>query len=70
MPNMVPVESSNIRAIGYDEDGLELWIEFNDYSTYVYGGVPSIVHDELIAAPSKGSYFNRVVKGNYGFRKQ
>ncbi|MGV7636615.1 KTSC domain-containing protein [Mycobacterium kansasii] len=32
--------------------------------------MPSIVHDELIAAPSKGSYFNRVVKGNYGFRKQ
>lgn len=69
MPDMEFVESSNIRAIGYDETSLELWVEFNDGSTYIYDRVPAIVHAEMMEAPSKGSYLNRVVKGNYGFSK-
>lgn len=69
IPDMEFVESSNIRAIGYDESSLELWVEFDDDSTYIYEGVPSILHGEMMEAPSKGSYLNRVIKGNYGFRK-
>lgn len=69
VPDMELVDSSNIRAIGYDEDNLELWVEFNDGSTYIYNGVPEILHTEIMDAPSKGSYLNRVIKGNYEFHK-
>ena len=68
-PNMEFVESSNIRAIGYAEDNLELWVEFNDSSTYIYDGVPAVLHAEIMESPSKGSYLNRVIKGNFGFRR-
>lgn len=63
------VESSNIDAIGYDEENLELWVRFNNDSTYVYYGVPAILHAEMMESPSKGSYLNRVIKGNFGFRQ-
>lgn len=68
-PDMEFVDSTNIRAVGYEEDSLELWVEFNDHSTYVYDGVPAVVHSEMMDAPSKGSYLNRAIKGNYSFRK-
>jgi len=69
MPDMELVESSNILAIGYDEDNLELWVEFNDEATYIYDGVPAILHTEMMEASSKGSYLNRVIKGNYQYRR-
>lgn len=68
-PEMEFVESANLRAVGYHEDSLELWVEFNDDSTYIYDGVPAVVHAEMMEAPSKGSYLNRVIKGTFGFRK-
>jgi hypothetical protein len=69
MPEMSLVESSNVRAIGHDDDILELWVEFNDGSIYVYEGVPAVIYEELMDAPSKGSYLNRVIKGNFAYRR-
>jgi hypothetical protein len=65
---MVWVDSSNIEAIGYDGDNLELWVQFLNGRTYVYDSVPAHVFDELMASPSKGSYFNRIIKPGYQFR--
>ena len=56
--DLVPVESSNLKAAGWTEDfegGLE--IEFLSGSLYLYEGVPESVYDALLAAPSKGKYF-------------
>jgi hypothetical protein len=30
---------------------------------YQYFGVPAAVHEALLRAPSKGSYFNRAIRG-------
>jgi hypothetical protein len=62
MPEMNYVDSSNIEAIGYDRDAMELHIQFLKTGLYVYHDVPQEVFDDLLASDSKGSYFNRNIK--------
>lgn len=70
MPEMIYVDSSNVEAIGYDEDGQELHVQFLGGGYYIYHSVPREIFDGLTCAPSKGSYLNREVKGFYQFTKQ
>ena len=66
MPEMIFVDSSNIEAIGYDPDGLELHVRFlKSGETYVYYGVEEWVYSEFLQADSKGAYLNASVKNNY-----
>ena len=69
MVEMHYVDSSNIEAIGYEAGAQELQVRFLSGDTYVYHGVPEEVYDELMAAPSKGSYLNRMIKGSYEYSK-
>lgn len=70
MVEMNYVDSSNIEAIGHDNDAQELYVRFLSGATYVYHGVPKEVYENLMAAPSKGSFLNREVKGVYEFTQQ
>jgi len=70
MPEMIYVDSSNIEAIGYDDDTQELHVQFLSGGYYIYHNVPRGVFDELIYASSKGSYLNREIKGVYQYTKQ
>lgn len=70
MPEMNYVDSSNIEAIGYDDAAEELHVQFLNSGYYVYSGVPRYKYDELMNAPSKGSYLNREIKGVYPFTKR
>ena len=70
MPEMVYVDSSNIEAVGYDDDTQELHVQFLLSGYYIYSDVPRQIFDDLITAPSKGSFLNREVKGIYQFSKQ
>ncbi len=70
MTDMNYVDSSNIEAIGYDEEAGELHVQFLSGGYYIYHSVPRGVFDELMYAPSKGSFLNREVKGVYEFTKQ
>ena len=66
---MVAVESSNIEAIG--RDGQQLYVRFKKGGVYSYGGVPDSVYDGLMAAPSKGQFFQHRIAYNksYPFEK-
>lgn len=70
MPEMVYVDSSNIESIGYDDEARELHVQFLQSGYYIYSEVPRGVFDNLMNAPSKGSFLNREVKGYYSFAKQ
>lgn len=59
---MRPVVSSNIASVGYREDLLVLAVRFMSGSFYIYEGVPLHVYEEMITAPSVGSYFNNKIK--------
>lgn len=65
--NMISVESSNLRSVGY-ENGT-LYVSFHSGSTYSYDGVPQSVYENLLNAPSKGKYFNTNIKNRYPYRK-
>ena len=69
MVEMNYVDSSNVEAIGYEPGAQELYVRFLSGDTYVYHGIPEEVYDELMAAPSKGSYLNRMIKGSYEYSK-
>lgn len=64
--NMQPVESSNIKAIGWESD--ELWVEFAN-GLYRYFSVPEDVFKGLQEAESKGAYFQKAVRGAYAYEK-
>jgi hypothetical protein len=59
----VPVVSSVIDEVGYNASCRTLEIRFNSGAIYLYYFVPQDVHDALMAADSKGSYFNKQIKG-------
>lgn len=64
-----PVSSSNIRSIGYDSESNTLEIEFHSGDVYQYFGVPESIYNELMYAPSHGSYFHRHIRDRYRWTK-
>ena len=69
MPMMVPVVSSNLSAVGYDEVAGTLYVEFLSGSRYAYYGVPAETYRGLVSADSKGRYLHRFIKGAYAYRR-
>ncbi|PUE56401.1 KTSC domain-containing protein [Limnohabitans sp. 2KL-17] len=66
---MITISSSNIAAVGYDEDSQTLQVEFNNGTRYQYFDVPEQVFIELKNAGSPGGYFASSVKGVYRFSR-
>lgn len=61
---MVLVNSSSIRAVGYD--GYTLAIQFHSSDTiYDYDGAPYSVYQGLMRASSMGAYYNRYNRAKY-----
>jgi hypothetical protein len=64
--HMIPVVSSNVTAVGYDDDRKVLRLRFHNGTVYEYSGVPATVYRALLDAPSKGSFINdRFKNGPY-----
>lgn len=62
-----PVSSSNVAAVGYEDS--DLYVKFNNGSEYKYSGVPSSIYEQLLNAPSVGSFLNSNIKGSYNFER-
>jgi KTSC domain-containing protein len=60
---MVPVNSSAIRAVGYD--GHTLTVEFHTGRIYDHPGVPEALFHGLVNAPSMGFYYNHFIRRRY-----
>lgn len=69
LPKMVPVESSNISHIGYDNRAQELHVRFKDGATHAYAKVPAAVHISLMAAESIGAHFHAHVRHKFESRR-
>ena len=63
------VESTTLATVAYEFAEQQLWLEFRNRAVYRYSGVPSAVHQGLLAATSKGVYFNRHIRGRFPFQK-
>lgn len=66
---MIPVSSSNIESIGYDEQNGLVYVRFLNGSLYVYKGVPLHEFENLRDAPSLGSYLHRNYKNVYPYER-
>lgn len=66
---MIPVESSNIAAIGYSDVEGVLLVDFLSGTRYRYSAVPAWKFEAFLAAPSKGRYLNSAIKGEYDFER-
>jgi len=65
--NVTAVESTTLATVAYDDARELLELEFRSRAIYQYFGVPAGVHAALLCAPSKGSYFNRVIRGRFPY---
>ena len=61
------VESTTLTTVAYDESRKLLPLEFCSRAVYLYFGVPPEVHQALLAASSKGRYFNRTIHGRFPY---
>jgi hypothetical protein len=63
------VQSSNLEAVGYDEDTQTLRVWFLNGFVYDYSGVGQMEYEALRDAPSVGSYLHQNIKGQYPYEK-
>jgi KTSC domain len=63
--NSTVVESTTLATVVYDGDRELLQLEFRSREIYEYFGVPAAVHNALLQAPSKGSFFNQAIRGRF-----
>ncbi len=67
--DLIKVKSSNLQAVGYDKSTKTLRILFSEGATYDYRAVPASVYKALMAAESKGSFFQHHVVGQFEYEK-
>jgi hypothetical protein len=67
--DMVSVSSSNIDAVGYDDNSETLQVAFKNGSVYQYFDVPEHVFASLRDASSVGGYLASNIKGIYRYSK-
>ncbi len=65
--HVTAVESTTLATVAYDKARGLLELEFRSRAIYQYFGVAAAVHEALLGAPSKGSYFNRFIRGRFPY---
>lgn len=66
---MIAVTSSNVEAIGYDENSQTLQIIYKNGATYQYFDVHPQIFDDLRNANSIGAYLASNIKGVYRYSR-
>ncbi len=69
IPEMIPVSSSNVAEVGYNEEAQEVYVRFLNGTLYIYKGVPKFEFEGLLNAPSVGSYLHRNYKNVYPYER-
>ena len=65
----VPVQSSNVAEVGYDQDALVMEVLFHNGSVYQYVDVPQMLFQEMLQSDSIGGFLNEHIKGSYRYAK-
>ena len=65
----MPVQSSDLASVGYDERRRLLEIEFCSGGIYRYSDVPREIFDGLLAAESKGRFFATRIRPRFNYER-
>jgi KTSC domain len=68
-PAAVDLCSTSLAKASYEDRWSRLRIHFQDGAIYDYAGVPQLLFHALLAAPSKGSFFNQYIRGHFPYRR-
>jgi hypothetical protein len=69
-PPSVPVQSSLRASVNYQAETSALDLKFRQRGiTYRYFNVPADIHAHLLNAESKGSCFNRQIRGRFRYQR-
>lgn len=63
--NMIPVSSSAISAIGYDESTGRMKIRFTSGNTYDFCRVPPEIFAGFMRSSSKGDFYNSHIRDRF-----
>ena len=63
MIEMIPVQSSNVAAVGYIAEIFFLRVQFKNGEFYDFPNTPAISHQHLMAANSKGKWIAQNLTG-------
>jgi hypothetical protein len=63
------VNSSKIRAVGYDSKTRVLEVELRDGAVIAYSGVSQEVHRQFMSAPSPTSYYEDKIADEFSGRR-
>lgn len=66
---MIPVNSSQISYIGFDDENNKLYVTFKNNKTFEYSDVSYKVWKELKESTSIGSYFTKNIKTKYQYKE-
>ncbi len=66
---MQPVQSRHVAGLGYDPLTQKLRVAFTTGTQYDYQNVPPEIYEEMLAAPSVGSYHALAIRNKYEFQK-
>jgi len=67
---MINVQSSNLKSVGYDDNQSSLYVEFKHGGKYKYFNVDRNIYDNLLVADSKGKFFDQnIKKAGYKYSK-
>lgn len=69
MLELIPVDSSSVRGIGYNEDQRVLYVQYADGEVCEYFKVPKNDYLELLTAKSIGWSVNKRIKLYYNYQK-
>ena len=63
--NMIPLDSSNVKSAGYDDESKVLVVEFKGGARYQYDGVGRGEYEALVLSASPGGYIAKAIKPKY-----
>jgi KTSC domain len=63
------LNSTSLNAAGYQDGQALLELEFKSGAIYRYLDVPAATYRELLAAESKGAYFNCHIRNRFRYTK-
>ena len=68
-PDRIRLDSTPLAAVAYDDRHGELKLDFRDGARYTFSGVAPELFRNLLRATSKGSFFNRYIRGRFPYAK-
>ena len=63
----VSVNSTLLTSVAFNASESILDLEFRDGACYRYFAVPASVYEDLLAADSKGAYFNQRIRTHFHY---